>query len=326
MTAVALPGLDGRTPLGFLAALGTLHLLTEHRGAATTLAWSTTDCTAVLSGPWTTVDDVAEDLRAIVDSIPDGGVLPGLPVDLPPLGEAPDRMRLPRPQLRELARNVETEAGEAGERWMASLVTDLSVDEKGRADISLLTAPSGKQSMRTMLQKPLERVRRQPEVLHEALIAWRRHPGVTGEYLDHRVLFDAADAPDGTSRERGVPGATWLALMSYPLLRTTVGIHSAPVTTGWQYPTRWERDRRLVYPLWSAALDVHAAQALLRHPVLTGAEPGPPPRPATLLSIFLVCAAQRRRIPGRTFAGVLVPIPPRKPAPGRSRSPRTTPR
>jgi hypothetical protein len=310
MNAVALPALDGRTPLGFLAALGVLHLLTDHQGGATVeLSWSSTDCTAVLSGPWSTAEDVAAELRAIVESIPDGGVLPELPVDLPPRGEAPDRIRLPRPGLRQLAGDVWAEAGDAGERWLASLVTDLSVDEKGRADISLFTAPSGKQSMRTMLQKPLDAVRLRPEVLLEALNGWRRYPGVTGEYLDHRVLFDASDAPDGASRERGVPGATWLALMSYPLLRTTAGPGGAPVTTGWHYPTPRERDRCLVYPLWTEPVDFHAALALLRHPMLATAVSGRPPASAAPLTVFLICAARRRRIPGRTFAGVLAPIP-----------------
>lgn len=307
MSDVPLPALDGRTPLGFLAALGTLRLLTEHTARPVTLAWSTEDCTAVLSGTRGGIDEVVADLRAVVATIPDGGVLPGLPVDLPPPGEAPDRMRLARKPFRDLAQRVWQEAGEAGERWMASLVTDLSVDDKGRADISLFTAPSGKQSMRTMLEKPLEIVRKQPEVLREALVSWRRHSGVTGEYLDHRVLFDAADAPDGNSRERGVPGATWLALMSYPVFRTTA-VDGKPVTSGWQLPGGRESDRRLVYPLWSRPLDLHAVAALLHHPVLGDAVTGPPLAAARVLSIFQICAAQRRRIPGRTFAGVLAPV------------------
>lgn len=321
MTAVALPALDGRTPLGFLAALGVLNLLTPSEATAR-LAWSDTDCTAVLSGPWETAEDVVADLRAVLDSIPAGGVLPGLPVDFPPLGAAPDKLRLPRAQLRKFADDLWADTGGAGERWMASLVTDLCLDDKDRADISLFAAPSGKQSMRTMLEKPLEVLRRHPDALHEALTAWRRYPGVTGEYLDHRVLFDAADAPDGVSRERGVPGATWLALMAYPLLRTTATAFGAPLTTGWHYPPgRRESDRRLIYPLWSEPLDVHALQALLRHPVLIGAAPGAPPRAAKLLSIFHIVTAQRRRIPGRTFAGALAPNPsqPQTAQPSRSR-------
>lgn len=318
MTRLPLPALDGRTPLGFLAALGVLRLLTERCATPAKLGWSTVDCTAVVTGTRGGIDELVDDLTAVVRSIPPDGVLPGLPTDLPPPGEAPDRLRLPRLKLAEYAGTVWQDAGADGERWMASLVTDLSLDDQGRADISLYTAPSGKQSMRTMLEKPLRIVQKHPEVLREALVSWRRHAGVSGEYLDHRVLYAAADAPDGTSRERGVPGATWLALMAYPLLRTTV-TDGKPVTTGWQYPTGRERDRRLTYPLWSTPVGTDTVIALLDHPVLTGADPGVPPAAARALSVFLVCAAARRRIPGRTFAGALAPIPPATPTPGRRR-------
>lgn len=308
MTHLSLPALDGRAPLGFLSALGVLRLLEESTASTLRprLSWATDTCTAVLHDGPETIDDLVDVLTRIVTSIPEGGVLSGVAPDLPPPGEAPDRLRLPRDQHRTLAEKIWREDGEAGERWMASLVTDLSVDDKKRADISLFTAPSGKQSMRTMLEKPLALVRKRPELLREALTAWRRYPGVSGEYLDHHVLFDAVDAPDGRPAERGVPGATWLALMSYPLLRTGSPGRD-PVTTGWQQIRPGADGRRFVYPLWSRPLDSHAARLLLTHPILERAQPGPPPAPAALLSIFLVCHAERRRLTGRTFAGVLTP-------------------
>ncbi|MBL8924647.1 MAG: hypothetical protein JNM77_00200 [Pseudonocardia sp.] len=305
MSPLSLAALDGRAPLGFLAALGVLRLVSEHTGHPARLAWSTRDATAVLHDAQPTVDALVDDLTAVVRDIPDGGVLPGVSPGFPPPGEAPDKLRLPRPALRPYAAQVAGTDGAAGERWLASLVTDLSVDDKQRADISLFAAPSGKQSMRTMLEKPLALLRANPGYLREALVAWRRHAGVTGEYLDHRVLFDAVDSPEGRSAERGVPGATWLALMSYPLMRTTA-TGTEPVTTCWQDFGR-RAGRRMVYPLWSEPLDLPAVTAVLTHPVLDGAEPGTPPPGADLLSVFQVVHAQRRRIPGRTFAGVLTP-------------------
>lgn len=305
MTGLELPALDGRTPLGFLAGLGVLRLVTEHSGQPARLAWSRQGCTAVLHDAQPDVDTLVGDLTAIVAGIPDDAVLPNMSADFPPPGEAPDRVRLARPAFAEYARHVADADGPAGERWLSALVTDLSVDDKQRVDIGLYTAPSGKQSMRTMLAKPLALVRANPGVLREALMAWRRYPGVSGEYLDHRVLFDAVDAADGKPAERGVPGATWLALMSYPLMGTTA-LGSEPTTTCWQDFGR-RAGRRMVYPLWSAPLDIAATRALLEHPVLGDAEPGPPPAAAELLSVFWVGHAQRRRIPGRTFAGVLTP-------------------
>ena len=327
MTELNLPALDGRTPLGFLAALGVLRLVSEHTAHAPRLAWSRDDCTAVLHEAHPDVDALVADLASIVRSIPDAGVLPGLSPALPPPGEAPDKLRLARPQMRTYADHVRRTDGDAGERWLASLVTDLSLDDKQRADISLFAAPSGKQSMRTMLEKPLARVRAEPRLLGEALTAWRRYPGVSGEYLDHRVLFDAVDAPDGRPAERGVPGATWLALMSYPLMRTSA-VNGQPITTCWQDLGR-RTGRRMVYPLWSAGLDVAAIQALLSHPILARAEPGRTSAEAELLSAFWISHAERRRIPGRTFAGVLTPttrpvapgVPARTPTPLRRSGP-----
>lgn len=306
---LALPALDGRSPLAFLAALGVLRLVVEELGRSARLAWSSGDCGAVLVGAHDDLDGLAADLGAVAHAIPEEAVLPGMWSRLPPPGEAPDKVRLPRTELREYAEQVWRENGPAGERWLASLVTDLSLDDKGRADLSLYTAPAGKQSMRTMLEKPLATVRKDPQVLREALAGWRRYPGVTGEYLDHRALFDAVDAPDGQPAMRGVPGATWLALMSYPLFRTTAD-GTGPLTTGWQRAPGSGPRKRMVYPLWSAPLGIPEVTAVLEHPVLDGADPGPPSPSARQLSVFLVCAAERRRIPGGKSAGVLTPIPP----------------
>jgi hypothetical protein len=313
MTALALPALDGRTPLGFLAALGLLRLVDRNTGHHPRLAWSTSDAVAVLHDAHPDIDTLVADLVAVVAGIPDGAVLPGLPDDFPPLSGTAARMRFTRPALRTFIENAVGAGGPEAEQWLAALVTDLTVDAGGNGAITLFAAPSGRQSMRSMLFYPLKFVRDRPEVLREALTAWRRYPGVSGEYLDHRVLFDVVDTADGTSAERGVPGATWLALMAYPLLRTTGTGGRSPgdggqvTSTGWQDLGSGADRRRLVYPLWSEPLDIHAVKALLSHEILDRAAPGTPPPGADLLSIFRICHAHRRKIPGRTFAGVLTP-------------------
>jgi len=306
MTVLALPALDGRTPLGFLAALGLTRLLDIHTGDVPRLSWSPEDFTAQLHTTRGSIDEVVADLRNIVDNIPSDGVLPGVPVNLPPPGAAPDQLRLSPGALRSLVNKLAPEPDAEIEAWLGSLVTDLSLDEKSRSDISMMAAPSGKQSMRTMLEKPLKLVRDNPACLDEALLGWRRHPGVSGEYLDHRVLFDGADSGAGKSEERGVPGATWLALMSYPMLRTTA-LGSEPITTGWHRRPR-RQPPLFVYPLWTVPLDRHAVTALLEHPLMQQCVRGELPTAAKVLSVFTVRRAQRRRIPGRTFAGVLGPV------------------
>ncbi|MBT0774161.1 hypothetical protein KIH74_34770 [Kineosporia sp. J2-2] len=316
MNVHALPALDGRSPLAFLCALGILRLLNDNRHPDARLAFDPRTNEAQLTSRHHTVDEVVTDLRNVADSIATEAVVPDVPADFPPPGAAPDRLRLPRKEFRDLAEHLSQSPRAAlAERWMCSLVTDLSLDEKGRGDVSLYTAHSGKQSMHTMLRAPLNFVRDNPDVLRQALIGWRRYPGVTGEYLDNQVLFDAADAQDGISRERGVPGATWLALMSYPLFLTTAR-GSEPSTSGWQRIRQGKsRINRLIYPLWSRPLDQTGAITLLTHPFLRDAQAGPPPRSALAASVFSVCVAERQRLPGRTFAGVLTPV---RPQPERS--------
>jgi len=306
VTVLTLPALDGRTPLGFFAALGLTRLLDIFTDDSPRLFWSREDYTAQLHTTRGSIDEVLADITRIVDGIPDGGVLPGVPVNLPPPGAALDQLRLAPTALRALANDLAPEPDAEVDNWLASLVTDLSLDEKSRSDISMMAAPSGRQSMRTMLAFPLKLVREDRGALAEALVGWRRRPGVSGEYLDHRVLFDAADSGDGRSEERGVPGATWLALMSYPLFRTTA-LGSEPITSGWHRALR--SPPLFVYPLWLVPLDCHAMTALIEHPLMQRCVGGELPAAASALSIFTVRRAQRRRIPGRTFAGVLGPVP-----------------
>ncbi len=305
MNEIGLPALDGRTPLGFLAALGLTRLLHTYTHDTPALAWSPDDCAARLQTAFETVDEVVTEVTRIVDRIQGGGgLLPGVVAGFPPPGAAPDQLRRTPAELRQLVDQPSPEADAELEGWLSSLVTDLSLDDQGRADISLFTAPSGKQSMFTMLEKPLEFVRRHPESLREGLVGWRRYPGVTGEYLDHRVLYDAADSGAGESQERGVPGATWLALMSFPLFRTT-SLGADPISTGWHRRPR--RRTLFLYPLWSEPLEPDAIISLLEHPRLPRWHERGLGRSAGVLGIFRICAASRRRIPGRTFAGVLGP-------------------
>jgi hypothetical protein len=303
VTILALPALDGRKPLAFLAALGVTRLLTVHDGDDVRVSWDPADGTAHLDTRHRSVDALVDRLVSIAHTVADGGVLPLAPADFPPPGAAPDRLRLTQHELRPYADSRLPQPDPELEAWLTSLVTDLAVDKAGRCAISLMTAPSGKQSMRTMLEKPLALVTR--DTLEEALVAWKRHPGVTGEYLDHQVLFDAADSAAGESLERGVPGATWLALMCYPAMRTTA---EGPrrVTTGWHRKNRTPDTLR--YPLWSAALDLHAVVALLEHPIWRLCVDGRLPKEAAAFTVFSLCQARRRRLPGRTFDGVLAPV------------------
>lgn len=312
MNEVELPGLDGRVPMAFLAALGTVRLLRENADPEARLSWSAETCSAALWSRFETVSEVATALKGVVSSIPEGGVLPGVPTDFPPLGAAPDKLRLKPAEMHDYVASLRTslppDQFSEAMSWLNALVTDLAVDKDGRCSVSLFTAPTGKQSMRTMLEKSLQFIQRHPDVLEEALISWRRYPDVTGENLDNQALFLAADASNGKASRRGVPGATWLALMALPLTLTTATNASSPISTGWHIVGASRSQRRLLlYPLWTEPLTPEAAIGLMEHPLLPVFASGAAGDQLRRYSIFQVCAAERQKPEGDKSAGILTP-------------------
>lgn len=319
MNVIELPALDGRLPLGFLAACGVLRLLDEATPAGTLaprLSWDDRSGVARLHVD-ADLDSVVAALHRVAVSMPDGGLLPGGPSGFPGVNspkEWPrgDPMRMPIGQFRPVVDRWRRDWGSSFvDVWVPAMVTDLSADDAQCAELTPFAAPSGQQKFATMFAKPLELVRKEPEVLRQALVRWQRVDDVTGEYLDHHVLRSAADSAEGKSVERGVPGATWLALMSLPWFPVWSDGRQ-PLAGGWQAR---QRSRPLfVWPLWSPPLDAVAASALVAHPTLR-ADSGHD-RLLSLdlkglrpLGVFLACAAERQSISGRNFAGVLTAVP-----------------
>ena len=306
--AVDLPALDGRSPLGFLAALGLLNLLHEMTAKPVGLSFSPSNGTAIINSSMSSLDEVEKELAAIVAAATDDAAIAGVDSRFPlRAGARGDPMRRPRSNYRELGAEIRNLDAYAADYWLPHLLTDLAVDNAGRAGLTPYSAPSGKQNLRTFFSKPLNEVRANPSRIHEALAGWRRVEGFTGEYLDHHVLNSAADDPLGrTAAESGVPGATWLATMALPVLRIT-GDGENVAATLWH---RTERRPVMIWPLWRQQLDLPAVQALIEHPCLLPVDPAPTVLridwPA--LGIFGVCGAERQRIPRRKFPGVLSPI------------------
>lgn len=310
MTDIPLPALTGDSPLGILAAMGAQRLLTEFTVDAPLLSWDPATLTAVLTSNRTSLDEVVGELQAIVAEIADDSLLPGVEAGFPPPGPAPDRLRIDRRGLRDGARELlvgqtDESVGEAL-GWLGSLVTDLAADDKGRVAISQYTAPSGKQSTATMLEKTLGLVQAEPDYLRQALLAWRRVADVTGEYLDHRAAWDATQDGRGEAGMRGVPGATWLALMSFPLFRTTSLKGSRPRSSGWHTIRLGRRTvEELRLPVWTQALGTAAVTALVEHPVFA-AELSK--EDLALLGVIHVCRARRHQSAGGKSAGVLTTV------------------
>jgi hypothetical protein len=313
MNQVTFPALVGDSPLAILAAIGTMRLIHDVVDDSARLHWDPADHRPRLISSLRTVDEVAEALEGIVAAMPDGVLVPGGPTGFPPPGEAPDKLRVPRGCLPALMDGLAAGASEAEtatlRSWLGSVITDLAVDSKMRGSVSQFIASSGKQSIATMLEKPLERVRKEPDYLRQALVSWRRVSGVTGEYLDHRAAWEATDDGGGkTGNMRGVPGATWLALMSYPLWVTTA-LRKRARTSGWHSVSMRRRSmQELRLPLWREPLGPAAVKALIEHPALDGDLGEPLDRKIRLLGVFHVCRARRHQPPGSKSAGILTPV------------------
>jgi hypothetical protein len=308
MTRVEMPALDGRSSLGFLAALGLLRIMHTAGVSPLGLSFSRESGAAELHSPLSSVDEVADNLYGLVTDDPEAAVVgtdPRFPI---PAGRGSDPMRRPRLAFRELSDEIRAIDDSAASDWLPCLFTDLAIDAQQRADLTPFCAPSGKQNLRTFFEKPLSAVRSDPAVLREALTAWRRVDGFTGEYLDHHALNSAADDPRGqVGAEHGVPGATWLATMAIPLLRIA-GDGQRIEATLWY---RVGRRHVMVWPLWYEPLDLRAVKVMIEHPCLAPFDERPTVRSDTwaALKIFAVYGAERQRIPGRNFAGVLAPCP-----------------
>lgn len=305
-----LPALDGRDPLGFLASLGLLRLLAED-GADIQLSFSEQTATTVLQCSYGSAAEVAAALQDVVARNPDS-VIPGAPAEFPRMKvgtRGSDPMRVGRDEYRGHVETVRQSIGHVALRWQAAIATDLACDKEGKVILTPFFAPSGQQTVRSFFEKPVTTVRREPERLLEALTAWRRVPGVTGEYLDHRVLRSKADHPRGESAEIGVPGATWLAIMALPLLRLT-GDGTSARSTLWRRPPG--RQAVMVWPVWRPALDLPAIMTLIEHPDITiDVVDGQYVTDTTAwaaLGVFAVAAATRRPVEGRKSAGVLTPL------------------
>jgi hypothetical protein len=305
---VEMPALDGRSPLGFLAALGLLNVLSEADEGTARLSFSQSNATAVIHSALASLDGVAALLESITAAAEKDAAIAGVNAGFPQrAGRNADPMRSPREGYRKFAEEIRLLDERAADHWLPCLLTDLAIDQKGRAALTPFNAPSGKQNLHSFFATPLAAVRAEPSRLREALAAWRRAEGFTGEYFDHHALNSAADDPLGrTKAENGVPGATWLATMALPLLRLT-GDGQDVTATLWH---RTGRRTVMLWPLWRQPLDQPAIQALIEHPCLTPVDPIPTIRPTEweALGIIGVYGAERQRIPRRKFPGVLAPI------------------
>lgn len=315
---VDLPALSGLDPLGFLAAVGVLRLLGRD-GGDVRLSFDPITATARLDGIQD-LEGVVEHLVGLLDAMPPGGLFVGLPVQFVPAPQRGAPFSDPGRIHPEVFKRFVLQSDAEGRQWARSLWTDLAVDDEGRCAFTPFYAPTGKQTLRTALEKPADAVRVDPAArIGEALSSWRRVDGFTGENLDIRAVRGAADQQDGRAIMSGAPGATWLALSAMPLF--PMGGDGVTARTlrwaGLRYPDRARPRLSLSWPVWDRPLELDAVRALLAHPAIDrGAEHAAARTPARdapdvrrqfqALGVQRVAVARRRQLPGGKAAGVLV--------------------
>ena len=253
MASVVLSGLQGDTPLGFLAALGALYLLERHEAR---LAWTEEEVPlGVLTSP-----EGGLDRDAVVDVL--ARSVAEAPKHLPVWSDptlsprAPARVDLPT--YRSLARNVEwdlTVSPSADASWLAALASDLQADRE--AVTSKLFNLSAQETLKKVVEQLHARLvdgGREATVqkMAQALVGpWRYVDGVNS------LGFDAAGSREAALDDvtGGVPGLVWLALHALPCLPTfgksTAGVHK--VGPGLM----------LIWPVWHHPLGVEGVRTLM---------------------------------------------------------------
>lgn len=286
---VELPGLRGRDPLGFMAAMGLLSLSEQGEIPELRLAWTAGAAPVALAdGPIASVEELGSSLRAAFHRLRrSGAAIPGVSPDFPPRKVGPkDPMRMPRDEMRRWYERFASSWVEVGDpwpaRWLIALAAWTTLDQSMRVELTPFNTAFAQMALRTSLfDKTMNAVESVggPE---DALVAWRR-TAFSGAGLDARAERDAGVTTFGEPDNQGAPSPTWLAAMGmrfFPITDTGGGVQ----TVGWQ---RVRLLLSLIWPVWEPPLDPPAVRALLAHPAmeLTVGDAVAPRQPRELIAL-----------------------------------------
>lgn len=286
MNRIELPALRAGDPLGFLATLGLLRVLSGRCGIEAHLGWDGLSGPARIHTPLADVDEMVSVLAAWIDSLdPEERLvdteLPGFPMSQS--ADVYEPMRMSLDGAVECARRFVDGNGRGDDEdaviatsWFGSLVNQLAEGRPGNPkrlererELSPFVALRGRQTVAQVFGSTIEAVQGDtPRFIHEALVGWRRVDGFSGANFDARAVRDAGVLQSKKVPDAGVPGATILALQALPMCRL-VGDGSRGSSTLWQRQRvegRW--GEWLVWPVWRSTLDVEAVGVLIEHPSL----------------------------------------------------------
>ena len=303
-----MPALRSDDTLGFLAALGVLELCSNAMAEPVELGWDGVGGTALLAGPFSTVEAVAQCLsETAADMIrasrvlpcPDPGVVRS--VDRAARAEAEEKGKLDPAHVRaegavqafERVRLAELAGDHSSARWLAAMVNQITnaPSTGGFRALTPFYSASGQMTLHQLYSDHLGAVHKDPHLLEQALVKWERTEGQTGANLDVRALQDATVGGAGKPSNAAAVGATWLALMAVPFFPQASG--RRPRVRGWESPNRGKAVLR--WPIWSRPLDRHAVETLLGHPTLD-LPPSESHAALRALGVDAVCRASRREL------------------------------
>lgn len=264
MSEMAMPGLDGANPLGFLAALGVLRAVDE-RSPGARLSWRE-------EGTWTPVlHGFPSDLEALLDLL-DADRREMLDEPALELAYAPDGdgkaverdLKPPPPLFRRYLEELLTGAEPARRRsvdWAASFASELITDNGGKTKPTALHFAAGQQRFLAMVD--VLRRETTSDDLREALLGpWqyaRELPVFGWDSTASRDYALRASDPS-TDKKRGVPGADWLAFRGLGFLTVVprgARLHTTCCSGGW-------KSGQFQWPLWTVPLSADVAGSLLR--------------------------------------------------------------
>jgi hypothetical protein len=271
---VALTGLDGSNPLGYLAALGALVVMTENagpEGPRPRLSWRN-------SGRWVPrlsevpdIDTIAGHVVADAESwaaeplLEFAYVADGTQI-VPPDTRGAVRDLKPKPELlRELMMNLAAAfpASRRSTNLVTSLATETAQDRtKGNVKPTAFHFTAGQQTFLAMIDEL--RAGLTPDDAAEALVGpWRRSSDLPTMRWDAAAPRDyalrAVNPAGPGEKPRGVPAADWLAfrgLTLFPVADVAGRLETTCITGGW-------KDAVFSWPIWTAQADLASIRSLL---------------------------------------------------------------
>lgn len=262
-----LTGLDGANPLAYMAALGTVRVLSESARVYARLSWRD-------QGRWRPVlhlpEEAPDPLEAVMEDLGTWKAAPELKLEYEKDGKTGKNIRDIKPPPRVFRALLQRAAkGNRDTRrfadFVAAYATDVARDNKGSTKPTAFHFTAGQQNFLEMVAQLADGLTR--EHVEEALLGpWRYEselPVLRWDVSGERLYALLASNPAG-EKAKGVPGADWLAFQSLPLFpcfpRSTLGGGARILTTGFEGEGK---DFTFRWPLWTPPSSLPVIRSLL---------------------------------------------------------------